>query len=132
MSRACKQVRLGGMVIAGFDCGLALLLELAGVEELLAFDGIGGAAVAHVRELERHLPFRLDQVGRRRRPSPGGLEGKCQTGQSPPEVAWVFSSKRNCYRSDPEFPASKMESMQTVRAGAGWRGGADSRRFRSA
>ena len=36
-----QQVRLGGMVIAGFDRVLALLLELAGVEELLAFDGIG-------------------------------------------------------------------------------------------
>jgi hypothetical protein len=61
-----KQVRLGGMVVAGFDFCLALLLELAGVVELLAFDGIGGAAVAHVRELERHQPLRLDQVGRRR------------------------------------------------------------------
>ncbi len=74
-----QQVGLGGMVIAGFDCGLALLLELAGFVELLALGGIGGAAVAHVRELERHLPFRLDQVGRRERRSPGGLEGKCHT-----------------------------------------------------
>src|SRR5208282_2292730 len=61
-----EQAVLGGFVIAGFDCRLALLLELVRVEELLALDGIGGPAVAHVRKLKRHLALELDQVRRRR------------------------------------------------------------------
>ena len=61
-----EQAVLGGFVVAGFDCRLALLFELVRVEELLALDGIGGAAVAHVRKFERHLPLKLDQVRRRR------------------------------------------------------------------
>ena len=39
-------------VIAGFDRRLAFLIELARVEELFALGGIGGTAVAHVRQLE--------------------------------------------------------------------------------
>ena len=60
-----EQAVLGGFVIAGFDCRLAVLFKLVRVEELLALDGIGGPAVAHVRELERHLPLHLDQIRRR-------------------------------------------------------------------
>src|SRR5208283_2872303 len=63
---AMEQVVLGGFVIAGFDCRLALLFELARVEEVLALDGISGSAVAHVRKLERHLALHLDQVRWRR------------------------------------------------------------------
>jgi len=54
-------------VIAGFDGGLAFLFQPAGIEELLTLDGICGAVVANVRELERYLPLEVDQFGWRRR-----------------------------------------------------------------
>ena len=57
-----KQAVLGGFVVAGFDRRLALLLQIAGVEELFALVGIGRSAVPHVRLFERDLTFQLDQL----------------------------------------------------------------------
>ena len=57
-----EQAVLSGFVVAGFDRRLALLLQIAGVEELFALVGIGRSAVAHVRQFERDLTFQLDQL----------------------------------------------------------------------
>jgi len=56
-----------GFVIAGFDLRLAVLFELTCVEELPALNGIGGAVIADVRELEGHLTFEVHELRRGRR-----------------------------------------------------------------
>src|SRR5271166_743284 len=62
-----QQAVLGGLVVTGFDGSLALLFQPVRIEKLLALYGIGGTAVAHMRQLERHQALELDQVRRRRR-----------------------------------------------------------------
>jgi len=98
--RAFCRLSIGGFVVTGFDGRLAFLLQLAGVEELFALGGIGGTAVTHVSELERHLTFQFDQFRRAaKRQSTDDCRQKMLVRRAPRKVAHRFSSELNSYRS---------------------------------